>query len=52
MYLSNGKHTLSVNFKCAVTSISKTLDIDVFGVPQEYKTDVDSFGLYRIWRVK
>ncbi|EPF1256195.1 hypothetical protein [Klebsiella aerogenes] len=52
LYLPNGHHNLSVRFKCALTSWRKTLEIDVTGNYQEYKTEIGVAGQYRMWRVK
>lgn len=52
VYLSNGSHTLSVRFKCALTAWNKSLDINVDGAYQEYKTEMGAAGQYRIWQVK
>lgn len=52
IYLPEGKHTLSVRFKCALTAWRKSLDIYANGQYQEYKTETGVAGQYRMWQVK
>lgn len=52
IYLPEGKHTLSVRFKCALTAWRKSLDIYASGQYQEYKTETGAAGQYRMWQVK
>lgn len=52
IYLPEGKHNLSVRFKCALTAWRKSLDIIANGEYQEYKTETGAAGQYRMWQVK
>lgn len=52
LYLHAGKHTLSVRFKCAFTAWRKSLEIEVDGKYQEYRTETGSAGQYRMWQIK
>ncbi|MGK0735818.1 hypothetical protein ACSFCT_03365 [Yokenella regensburgei] len=52
VYVPNGNHSLSVRFKCALTSWKKSLNVNADGTYQEYKTETGAAGQYRMWRVK
>ncbi|MEG1113151.1 MAG: hypothetical protein RSE65_20825 [Hafnia sp.] len=52
VYLSNGEHTLSVRFKCALTEWRKSLSIIADGHYQEYQTETGAAGQYRMWQIK
>lgn len=50
IYLPNGRHILSVRFKCALTSWKKSVELVADGKYQEYETEVGSVGQYRMWK--
>ncbi|WP_237372644.1 hypothetical protein [Raoultella terrigena] len=50
IYLPNGRHVLSVRFKCALTSWRKSVELIADGKYQEYETEVGSAGQYRMWK--
>ncbi|MCX3082843.1 hypothetical protein OPI34_27855 [Klebsiella michiganensis] len=50
IYLPHGKHTLSVRFKCALTTWKKSVELIADGKYQEYETEVGSVGQYRMWK--
>ncbi|MGK3115335.1 hypothetical protein [Candidatus Pantoea formicae] len=52
LYLPEGKHTLSIRFKCALTEWRKSVDLNADGRYQEYSAESGGVGQYRMLRVK
>ncbi|TCB98146.1 hypothetical protein E0L21_22525 [Kosakonia quasisacchari] len=52
LYLKNGNHSISVRFKCALTSWKKSLNILADGSYAEYQAESGGVGQYRLWQTR